>query len=67
MQCCFKNRRLAAYRVRDETYPMAPRNPEIEQDRLGIVERLQNGEEEDRWNAEWENERCKFESFLGPY
>ena len=65
LQCCLKKRRLAAYRIHQEIYPMAPRNPELANDRLDALERLENDEEDERWNTQWENERCEFKSFLG--
>ena len=63
MQFYYRNRRVGP---RQEIYPLAPRNPDLPDDRVAIVNRLEEEEEEDeRWNNQWENERCEFRTFLG--
>ena len=63
LQCHYRNRRVGP---RQEIYPLSPRNPDLADDRVAIVNRLEEEEEEDeRWNNQWENERCEFRTFLG--
>ena len=65
LQCRYRNRPLGNFR--QQIYPLSPRNPDLNNDRVAIVNRLEEEEEEedDRWNAQWENERCEFRTFLG--